>query len=1085
MIDASLFETEYQKLNPQQQHAVDTLDGPVLVVAGPGSGKTQLLALRVVNILAKRDIAPENILCLTFTDAASENMRDRLRRFLGQEAYRVGIYTFHSFGSEIIQEYGEYLPQYRNLTPIDPIERNEILIDILDTLAYDNPFRSMRAGEYTQLSDITTALEQLKKAGLTPEELRVILEQNLQELAFLQPILNQAHDISLRKKFGWREWEQVIADISAKDPGSVHDYFPSLSSQYVQILESALEACESLGKSAPLSEFKRKYFDKKDHLGNRPLKDQWRTQKLLHLCHIYQSYQHQLEDRGLFDFSDMIVMALRELKGNDQLRAAIQNTYQYCLVDEFQDTNDAQMQMIYQLTRDIERPNILAVGDDDQGIYRFQGAEVSNIIHFSKHFPGTQFVTLIQNYRSHQSVLDIARQVITQGQDRLENILEDIDKNIIAAGNTPTGEILLGQVQTVEQEYAWIADKILELIDAGHEPQEIAIIAKKHQWLQDCIPYLVSRDIPIEYDKTQNVLQEVHIQQLITMARYIDSLRPGASPRDDLLPEIISYPFWGITRLEVWEFFHQNARQTTSWIECMKASNQQTLPTIARIFQELSIAALHEPMERILYSLIGESEGAVPGLMTPYKAYYFGRDELQEGSVEYISRLATLRQFITTIKEYRSYTTITLHEALRVVDMYAIGGGIQAVDPFRSGRYGVQCMTAHKSKGLEFQTVFLLNVSHKGWAGKGRSANITFSANLPIQPEKETIDDYLRLFFVALTRAKQNLYLLSHLSDDKGKDLKTLEYLDFLERTDIAPQDRAAILQESWDIDTGLALSSAEHRFLETALMEYRMAPSHLNAFLDIEYGGPMSVLEQYILRMPRMSSPEAAYGNAFHKIIQTMSQAVQAGEAFPEEHQVLELFEQRLQKDRLSPMDHGRMMEKMRTILPQFIKQKGHEFETNHLSEYSLSKFHMTVEDVPVTGAIDRIELDPEHQTLTVVDFKTSKPIDSWKNTQKQAKLESYRRQLTFYGLMVQQAGLIENLSEIIGRIDFLEPENGEFISLALPITAEEQAHCRQLMNIVYHKIVALDFPDITEYQKDSYHGQKRFIEDLLNGEI
>ncbi len=1080
----SSFETEYNKLNQQQKKAVDTIDGPVLVVAGPGSGKTQLLALRVVNILNQKDILPENILCLTFTDAASENMRERLRRFIGADAYRVGIYTFHSFGAEIIQQYGEYVPQYRDLTLIDPIETNEILTEILDGLTYDNPLRTMRAGEYSQLSDIKTAMGHLKKAGLPPEELHQILERNRKELQYLEPILVEASHLSLRKKEGWKQWEQVLADILTQDQKSVHDYFPSLTSQYIQIIQTRLNECEEMQKATPLSTFKTSYFEK-DTQGNRRLKETRKTQKLGYLADVYQQYQQELEQRGLFDFSDMIVFAVQELKQNASLRSVIQNTYQYLLVDEFQDTNDAQMQMLYQLTRDIDCPNILAVGDDDQGIYRFQGAEVSNIIHFSKHFPGTQFVTLIHNYRSHQTVLDTARQLITQGQDRLENVLEDINKNLIAAGDVAAGDIILGQVHSVEEEYSWIAQKIQELIDTGHEPQEIAIISKKHQWLQDCIPYLIARDIPVEYDKAQDVLQQTHIHQLVTMARYIDSLRPGGSPRDDLLPEIISYPFWGISRLDIWEFFHHNGRSTGSWIERMKSSSHPSLPTIARIFQELAVAALSEPMERILYSLIGEKEGAVDGLMTPYKAYYFGHDELSQGSIEYISRLATLRQFIKTIKEYRSYAIILLNEALRVVDMYAIGGGIHSVDPFRSGRYGVQCMTAHKSKGLEFRTVFLLNVSQKGWASKGRTDTISFSTNLPIQPQKENLDDHLRLFFVALTRAKQNLYLVSHTWDEKGKEVKALGYLDFLPSQQIEGQRISENIQQAWDIDTGLTFSTAEHRFLESALMEYRMAPSHFNAFLDVRYGGPMSVLEQYILRMPRMSSPKAAYGNAFHKIIQTISQRVQEGRVIPEEAQLLELFEERLRKDRLSPMDHLRMMDKIQNILPLFLQQKSAEFYTQHHSEYSFGKFHMMVDQVPVTGAIDRIELFPEQGALTVVDFKTADPLQNWKDSNKQDKLDGYRRQLIFYALMVKQAGLIENLSTIEGRIDFLEPQNESFISLSMNITLEEQEVCTQLMNIVYHKIMSLDFPDISEYQKDNKTGQKRFIEDLFNGDI
>ena len=172
------FDDRYKKLNEEQRQAVDLVDGPLLVVAGPGTGKTELLSMRVANILKKTDTLPENILCLTFTESGATAMRSRLSDIVGPIAYKVAIQTFHSFGTEIINQNREYFYRGAEFQPADDIASYDILTNIFDELDYNNPLASKNNGEYVHLSDTLKAIGELKQAGLSSDELIAVLDAN-------------------------------------------------------------------------------------------------------------------------------------------------------------------------------------------------------------------------------------------------------------------------------------------------------------------------------------------------------------------------------------------------------------------------------------------------------------------------------------------------------------------------------------------------------------------------------------------------------------------------------------------------------------------------------------------------------------------------------------------------------------------------------------------------------------------------------------------------------------------------------------------------------------------------------------------
>lgn len=194
------FSARYTKLNDAQRQAVDTIDGPVMVVAGPGTGKTELLSMRVANILKQTDELPENILCLTFTDAGVIAMKKRLREIIGRDAYKVPVMTFHSFGTDIMNQYPEYFYSGASFRPADELTQLRIVTDILDKLPYDDPLKAKMNGEYTSTKSILGAIGDIKGAGLTDEQLRLLLNATEATVERVEPLIVAAIGGGMRGK---------------------------------------------------------------------------------------------------------------------------------------------------------------------------------------------------------------------------------------------------------------------------------------------------------------------------------------------------------------------------------------------------------------------------------------------------------------------------------------------------------------------------------------------------------------------------------------------------------------------------------------------------------------------------------------------------------------------------------------------------------------------------------------------------------------------------------------------------------------------------------------------------------------------
>lgn len=1125
------FEERYNKLNPEQKEAVDYIDGPLLVVAGPGTGKTEILSLRVANIIRQTGTAPKNILCLTFTVSASYNMRQRLSELIGRDAYRVAIHTFHSFGVDIITSYPEYFYRGTTFNPIDDLTQIEILQDILAELPHDNDLGNLHPeGGYAYLHSVKSSISDLKKAGITPHEFRSIIEYNKKSLESLNPVIHSVFSPRVSRK-AVSAIEDFIHGLSVKGSGA--SPFPGIASLVETVrssLTNVLRDVDEGAKTTPISEWKSGMTGKDDE-GTLMLKDSFYLEKLLSLAGIYEEYQNRMYAQRYYDYDDMILMAIEGVEGNNTLGHELQSKYQYVMVDEFQDTNDAQMRLLRQITGtgDTERkPNIMAVGDDDQAIYKFQGARVSNILNFTDTYPDTKIVAITSNYRSTQDILNVARYVITQGSERLENRIPDLDKRIVSAIDANVrGEVSCRSFPTSLHEYYWVATKIKELIRNGTNPSDIAVIARYHRQLEELSPLLNKLGVPLSYERNNDVLEEPHVHQLIRISRFVATLcRKNVYEADELLPEILSYPFWGLSRKTIWDIAKTAERSgdvSRTWLEVMLEHEDPSIKQIADFLIYLGTLSSSETLENVLDKIMGadselapetehdEEEAILAGnedepFVSPFKEFYFSKKRLEEKSLEYLRFLSSLRAFVQALRDYRKERILKIEDLVKFVELHE-KNDLPVIDnsPFVGSFNAVNLLTAHKAKGLEFDTVFLVNCQKEIWSGGNRGSNLPMPVNLPITPAGDTLDDQLRLFYVALTRAKNNLFLTSYEFRDNGRESELLPFIvkpvgedgthaNLNKSLDIIRYEYGAadipetrdMLAASWESYHAPPVAPDEKAVLGSLIEHYQLSVTHLNNFLNVARVGPRIFFRHNLLRFPQSQNYTNSFGSAVHRTMEHIYTYLRKTADTPGVEQVLDWFDQELLRERLNKREFDKYSKKGRDVLSVFYDKKIESFQESHFSEFNFRDQGVVIGGAHLTGKIDKM-VPLSGTEISVHDFKTGKAKHDWKggSTDEKVLLYNYRRQLVFYKLLVENSKDFGGTYRVNrGVLEFVEPKGGELIDLEAEITKEEVARTEELIKIVCRKIRDLDFPDTSGY-KENLSGAVAFENDLLDGKI
>lgn len=1108
------YEDEYKFLNAAQKKAVEATEGPVLVIAGPGTGKTQLLSMRVANILRMNDVLPGNILCLTFTDNAARNMRDRLSDIIGQPAYHVAIHTFHSFGTDIINQYPDYFTDRQLLQQIDELGQYELLHEIFEALPHSNPLSTKVGDIFIFLKDTLNTISYLKRNALVPHELHEVLNANEQFIKATEKELEETFAATPSPK-QLAVYEKFLTDVQKHVTGTHYFGFPEYATECAAELEQAIGETDPSGRYATKITAWRNAWCKKNADGQYAWKDGGQNYRKMHaVANVYQSLIDTMAEQGLYDFDDMVIEAVHAMETNDELRFNLQERYQYILVDEFQDTNKAQLRMLTALGNNPvheNRPNIMAVGDDDQAIYAFQGAEVSNMVAFSRTYDRPRLITLQENYRSNANILEVSDHVTEQITDRLESAVPNTHKQPVAMKKYASKVLDHLSFSSELAQYDWIADEIATLIKKGMQPQNIAVIAPRHKYLERLMPYLGDKHLPVAYERRENILDAPIIIQLITMAELVMAIAENRQDDvDALLGRVLSYDFWDIPPETLVQLSLGTYNKHKHWLDVLTKHSDKKLREISAWFVVLAKHSALEPMEYLLDQLIGTDEGSVDGeyedlrlpkvkkagFVSPLRAYYFNKEHYEQSTDTYLTLLGQLSTLRQRLRQWKPNQMLHIKDLVEFADLHR-AANLKIIDtnPHTQTTNAVQVMTAYKAKGLEFNAVFVINAQDEVWGPTARSGSsrITLPHNLPIQPAGESDNDRLRLLFVALTRAKHTLYVTgyTHSLDNKLSPLLSF----FAEGVGFETQaiDRPATAQASEILSTDWAyrfrqVIADKPALFEPILKNYKLSITHLNNFIDVQSGGPEYFLMHNLLRFPEALSPSAAYGDAIHQTLQWAYSELKNTAKLPSIDKIQTYFSDMLARKHLRPSDHKRLDKRGREALDDYIKQHGAEFSPRDMIERGFNNEGVVVNGADLSGKIDLLHFTDQN-SVEVRDFKTGKPARSWqgKDEFEKIKLHKYRQQLLFYKLLVEHsASFHKRLSVSSGALEFIEPdEQGKLMdNLALTFDTAELNHFTKLIGAVWAHIMKLDFPDISKYPT-SLKGMKQFEQDLIDGKI
>lgn len=1124
------FEERYKKLNAKQKEAVDTIYGPVLVIAWPGSGKTELLSARIANILRITDYLPNNILCLTFTDNAARNMRERLASMIGQDAYRVAIHTFHSFGSEILNRFRYLSREYNDARPVDTIEASAILDDILEKLSWDNPYKpGFRASD--TIREVKGTIDNLKKWGITPSFYKTVLELNKRALEAFNPLVetywssidalgkkkeDKDKKIALFEEFTnmvrkMSEWEKYIGN------------FERFESVLLRSLEEAWEWYVWDGTTKFMSTW-RDNWTTKGYNNTRELKEKRKIEKQEALASIFEAYQTTLKERWLIDFSDMILEALKLIEENEIVRMSLAEQYQFIMIDEFQDTNEAQMWLIRSLLSvNTENPNIFAVGDDDQSIYKFQWANTKNIRDFHDSYADTKLILLEQNYRSKEEIILHSRTVIKSELNDIGNIFEGAVKKYEAIrGNN--GRVRKRSFKNELDEISWMVEDIATQIQDWIPPHEIAVITKKNKTLELIGKWLLEKNIPTYISKSESIFESDEITLLIHILKLISSLEGSyREENNELLTSILAHPCFAINRLTLWNIsksvYHARKESTKSWIENLARHEDEKLRDVANFFRELALMWENARLEDIIDAITGANTLSLPDdyddegktnplqidlfsgwrkiFTSPYFDYFFGQlSNHNNPKTLYARHLANVRAFIEQVRSHKKHNWyLGLQDAihlLSLIEKYDID--IETSHIIGDEIHAVHLITVYKAKGLEWEHVYVPCITKSEYQ-MGKIWGSPLPKNLPLEAERDADEDIERLVYTAFTRAKDSLtvsYSKMNMSEKSLEPLACIEVEspDWEEVTTVPLGILTDTLENEKKELFALPYLGEENEFLRDRIEKtFVMNATALQNFLNIVDAGPEYFVSNSLLRFPQAKNISASYGSAIHKALEDFFTDFMSKKTY-NKWILIESFREYLTQEWFDPLTEKDYLERGIANIESLYEELKMESYGELFLEYDFRAAHggTFLGDIQLTGKIDRIEKKPD-DSLIITDYKTGKGFDGFTGTwaeYEKLKQWKYHLQLCFYAVLFELSPRWKMFEKKSFELFFVEKDRAEdrYHRVIEYIQQGEIERTKRLIIAVMKKIQNLDFPDIQKYPQ-TVEGIRMFEEELLSWDV
>ncbi|MEM9928191.1 MAG: ATP-dependent DNA helicase [Bacteroidota bacterium] len=1001
------FQQELARLNPAQREAVEHIEGPVLVIAGPGTGKTHILASRIGHILLETDTAAQNILCLTFTDAGVRAMRQRLLQLIGPEAHRVHIYTFHSFCNTVIQDNLAHFGR-QGLEPITELEQIEITRQLLEDLEGEHPLRRGKIQPTFYERHLRSLFQIMKTEGWTP--------------AYLQAaIATYIGDLPNREEYRYKINREHIRK------GDLKEHKIAEQTLRMEILASAVE--------------------------------------------LFPAYEHALAKHRRYDYADMILWVLDAFRTNERLLRNYQEQYLYFLVDEYQDTNGAQNELLHLLAAYWDTPNLFIVGDDDQSIFEFQGARLKNLVdYYEAYRQKIKVVLLDHNYRSTQVILDGAKRLIDHNQQRITSKLAHlgIAKDLQAAlpeRATVTAQPKIQIYPNTFQEAVGILQGLKAQHAAGVPWREMAVIYAKHQQVAELQQMLDKQGVPYQTRRKTNLLDTLLIRQLREMLAYLADEQQRPFSGDHRLFKMLHYPYFGLAPLDLAQLAITLARTPYQERPSWRVWLQQAAKWPANLIRVEQLKSVGQWWETTLQQL--------PNLGLPalIERLLNGSGLLSQAlnAPDRLWQVQVTKTFLDFVREeVARQPRLNLRQLLRILEQMDSNRLSLALRKDIELENGVQLVTAHSSKGLEFHTVFLLDCTKKAWEGGQRAGGNRFTLpdTLTLSGEDFADETRRRLFYVAATRAKEQLFLSYARQNSKGKDQQVCRFVDEIQQGDAWPETEVQLPEEELlQLEVSFLQTQdqpqlpAMERSAITKLLEgFQLSVSTWHRYLDC----PLRFFYEVVLQVPQIQRAAASYGNAMHNALQRYFNAMLADEQrhFPPASELIQLFTDEMQYARsyFEEAEYQRRLQQGQRNLQRYYDTFHHTWTTNCRTELNVQQ--VEIDGVPIKGVIDRIDLLNERQ-VRIVDYKTgSHNAKKLKGaTARNPEGGNYWRQLIFYKLLWENKSGETRLVQD-AYISYLDlDKKGELTMESLAFSPEAIRQVRTLLKESYQAIQAQDF--------------------------
>ena len=879
--------SEVTRLNSEQQRAVDHNDGPMLVVAGAGTGKTQVITRRIARLIEDGLAQPNQILALTFTEKAAREMSDRLYKLLGWRGSGCNVLTFNAFGAELLGRYGSHIGRSTRGGLLNDTQKALLLRQHIDEITLD--YYSLQANNFEFIRRMVDYIGRLQTARITAAAYREFVGS-------LRPHTG-----------GWHP-----ADITEQ-----HD-----------------------------------------------------------LVSFYELYERAKATSGSYDYDDQLALPLEILRQRPNLAERLQREYRYVLVDEYQDTSPIQDALLRQLVK--PGGNLFAVGDDDQAIYSFRGADLNNILDFTQYFGVTEPIVLTQNYRSGQPILDAAYRLITHNNPtRLEARL-GLTKQLLA--QTPAAVVEFRSAATTGDETTAVMKSIEAKVAAGDKLAEVAVLARSNAVLRSYAKALRSRSIPYAMSTAINIFEQREVINLWYLLEWI-----AGRATDESIAHVVMGPFVGWSAA-TWRKVVASARVSLTTVEealrDLADQDEAAAELVTRLdtWREWSLS---DSVGRLAYRLVFEGDVA--------------RNLMAEADDQPVRVARVFEDLHRLFEQMQDYESVTLDANLVNYLAWFPEPPMLEVAETLGDNDGVQLLTIHASKGLEFEAVYLVGCTAKAWSPSAPTGLVIppqLHATDELPPEHEE----RRLLYVAATRAKRELYLSAAAASAGGAKQRLSPLIEEL----IGETPVLVIPESSTNVESSLQKlqrfyplkSELPDRLpFETADGWIELGVNDLARFAD----APHDFYLQNVLKITQPFGPQLAFGSVLHKVFEAHYKARLNGTLLSSDELATQLdaawrndgYETRGLAEAALARAHD--------TLRRFLAREASIDREVLASEYAI-RYELTECKLRLSGRIDAMFTTSEG--LEVRDFKTGNLSD----TEKIAAKAKDSFQLRAYALAIEQ---------------------------------------------------------------------------------